>query len=237
VPQTLSAGGGIPRAAPLHAPDPIRRGGIPRTAPLCAPDPIRRGRNTQRCTFVIRSGFVPDGPRATDAASLAVDGGTTRAVVRRGAVGGIARESVIVAGSGASNGRETGVRIAASGGGWCWTDAAVGMAVIGQRCGLGTAAMASPERADSCCDGSGVFSWDARERCIASRLFSHAMSACAVPAVRCRCTRCAALSRFSGVDFECLRVRFVAGCALLGTADRFIVRWCGVPCAVPMIVV
>jgi hypothetical protein len=212
VPQTLSAGGGIPRAAPLHA-----------------PDPIRRGRNTQNCTFVTRSGFASDGPRATDAVSLAVDGGTTRAVVRRGAVGGIALESVIAAGSGTSNGRATGVRIAARRGGCCWTDATVGTAVIGRRCGLGTAGIASPERGDSCCDGGGVFSWDARKRCIRSRWFSRAMSACAV-----RCLRSAVLCRFSGVDFERLRVRFVAGCASLGTADRFIVHWCGVPCAVPV---
>jgi hypothetical protein len=42
VPQTLSAGGGIPRAAPLRA-----------------PDPIRRGRNTQNCTFVCPGPYPP----------------------------------------------------------------------------------------------------------------------------------------------------------------------------------
>jgi hypothetical protein len=65
------------------------------------------------------SGFVADGPRATEAASLAADGGTSRAVVRRGAVGGIALEPVIAAGIGAYNRREAGVRIAASGCTWC----------------------------------------------------------------------------------------------------------------------
>jgi hypothetical protein len=42
VPQTLSAGGGIPRAAPLRA-----------------PDPIRRGRNTQSCTFACPGPYPP----------------------------------------------------------------------------------------------------------------------------------------------------------------------------------
>jgi hypothetical protein len=106
------------------------------------------------------------------------------------------------------------VRIAASGGGCCWTDAAVGTADIGQRCGLRTAAMAWPESIDSCCDGGGVFSWDARERCIRSRWFSRVSASFAVPAalLRWRFLRSAALSRFSGVDFLRLRVSFVAGC-------------------------
>jgi hypothetical protein len=208
MPQTLSAGGGIPRAAPLRA-----------------PDPIRRGRNTQNCTFVTRSGFVPDGPRATDAASLAVDGGTTRAVVRRGAVVGLARESVIVAGSGASNGRETGVRIAASGGDWCWTDATVVTAVIGRRCGLGTAGIASPERADSCCDGGGMFSWDARDCHFASRSFSRVSASFAVPAalLRCRCLRSADCRHFSVADLPRFRVCFAAGCVSVW-ADSVIVQ-------------
>jgi hypothetical protein len=65
------------------------------------------------------NGFVADGSCATNAVSLPVDGGTNRAIVRRGAVGGIALESVIAAGIGASDRREAGVRIAAIGGAWC----------------------------------------------------------------------------------------------------------------------
>jgi hypothetical protein len=97
--------------------------------------------------------------------------------------------------------------------------------------------VASPERADACCDGGGVFSLEVRERCMASRLFSRTMSACAVPAALL-CSRClydVLFRRFSGVDFVRLRVLFVAGCASLG-AERFIVCRCGVPCRLPLAV-
>jgi hypothetical protein len=73
-------------------------------------------------------------------------------------------------------------RIAASGCAWCGTNTAVVVTVIGGRCAVGTGAIASPGRVDSCYNGGGVFSLEARERCIDSRLFSRAMSACAVPA-------------------------------------------------------
>jgi hypothetical protein len=132
---TLSAGGGIPRAAPF-----VTKGCLHR--------------------FIWPS--------------------TNRAVVRCGAVGGIAQESVIA--DGASNGR------AASGGAWCGPDAAVvatvigrhcgfgaavieresggpdaaaaGATAIGGRCAVGTVVTASSEGVDSCCDGGGVFSFE-----------------------------------------------------------------------------
>jgi hypothetical protein len=118
------------------------------------------------------------------------------------------------------------VRIAASGGGCCCANAAVVVAtVIGGRCTVGMAVIALSERLDSCCDGGGVFSLEARERCMACRLFSRTLSACAVPAalLRSRCLRKAALCPFSVADLPRLRVYFTAGCVSVGL-DNVIVQ-------------
>jgi hypothetical protein len=142
VPPTLSAGGGIPRATPLRA-----------------PDPIRRGRNTQSCTFACPRPYPP---------------GAEYPELQ------------------------------------CCPDAATGMAIIGRRCVPSTAIIASLGRVNACCDGGGVFSLEARERCLASRSFSRTMSACAVPAALLLSWRFLAvlLRSFSSTDLPRLRVCF-----------------------------
>jgi hypothetical protein len=96
------------------------------------------GRALEQVTAPI--GFVLDGSCVT--AALAMDGGTKQVVVRRRAVGGIAQESVIVAGNGTSHGCKSGVRIAVTGCAWCGPDATFGTANIVGRCGFGVSVIA-----------------------------------------------------------------------------------------------
>jgi hypothetical protein len=113
------------------------------------------------------SGFASDGSRATDAASLAVDGAWhhSSGCVQRGAVGGILGESpsLLLAVVHSMDAKLV-----------CTLQQVVMAGADPMQLLLlpSLVGVALSERVDSCCDGGSVFTWDARERSSRRQSFS-----------------------------------------------------------------